>query len=609
MNQHMNNLSKKSTRRAIYTRAIWKIVLIGALLYSAAPPAQAMSPMSLPTGIVPILDCVTFDQSNNILTASFGYVSANAQTESVAIGSANFFNPSPGSRGQPTSFLPGVHHNAFSVLFILNTTSSLTWTLLGQSVTASNNPALYCSSSSFTSTFTYQGRLTNGGSPANGTYELEFKLFDALTGGTQQPQPSPMTLDFTTANSNPVAVTGGAFTVRLDFGATAFPGWFLEIGVRNPGDSTFTTLSPRQPLTAAPFASRSQSARSVDSISGQSPDNVALATTSTLNATSQNVTGKIVQRDDLGNFSAGTITANLNGNATNVSGVVAIANGGTGLSSGPTQAGQFLRSTGSGAWDVSSLQASDLPANFNISGNGTLGGTLVAQEISATSVSVLGTLVHLKNTSTGGHEWIINSTGSSSFQGVGKLSFTDLTASASPLTIDGNGAFIAGNLTVNGTLSKSAGSFKIDDPLDPANKYLSHSFVESPDMMNIYNGNVTTDDSGQAVVTMPAYFEALNRDFRYQLTVIGQFAQAVVAEEIKDNRFVIKTDKPNVKVSWQVTGIRHDAYANAHRIPVEEDKPASERGTYLFQQLFRQPAGKPVQRAPQAGLNQRAKGN
>lgn len=84
-------------------------------------------------------------------------------------------------------------------------------------------------------------------------------------------------------------------------------------------------------------------------------------------------------------------------------------------------------------------------------------------------------------------------------------------------------------------------------------------------MMNVYNGNVTTDDKGEASVQMPEYFEALNRDFRYQLTVMGQFAQAVVWQEITDGVFVIKSDKPNVNVSWQVTGIRQDAYANAHR--------------------------------------------
>ncbi|HEY1659826.1 MAG TPA: DNRLRE domain-containing protein [Candidatus Sulfotelmatobacter sp.] len=158
-------------------------------------------------------------------------------------------------------------------------------------------------------------------------------------------------------------------------------------------------------------------------------------------------------------------------------------------------------------------------------------------------------------------------------------------APLSPLDVRGN-ASITGNLTVTGTLSKGAGTFKIDHPLDPANKYLYHSFVESPDMMNVYNGNISTDGSGLATVTLPDWFEALNRDFRYQLTVIGQFAQAIVASEVSHNQFTIRTDRPNVKVSWQVTGIRQDAYANAHRIQVEEDKPAQDQGHYLHPELF-----------------------
>jgi hypothetical protein len=144
----------------------------------------------------------------------------------------------------------------------------------------------------------------------------------------------------------------------------------------------------------------------------------------------------------------------------------------------------------------------------------------------------------------------------------------------------------SGNLSVRGNLSKGGGSFKIDDPIDPAGEYLSHSFVESPDMMNIYNGNVTTDADGFARVTMPAWFEALNEDFRYQLTPMGQFAQAMVAAKMKDGQFTIRTDKPNVEISWQVTGIRHDAWANAHRIPTEEEKPESEQGHYLHPELF-----------------------
>lgn len=87
-------------------------------------------------------------------------------------------------------------------------------------------------------------------------------------------------------------------------------------------------------------------------------------------------------------------------------------------------------------------------------------------------------------------------------------------------------------------------------------------------------------------MTMPLYFEALNRNFRYQLTVIGQPAQAYVASKISGNAFVIRTDRPGVEVSWQVTGIRQDAWANAHRILNEEEKPEAERGRYLHLELF-----------------------
>jgi hypothetical protein len=102
-----------------------------------------------------------------------------------------------------------------------------------------------------TTQFTYQGKLTDGATPASGTYEMEFKLFDALTGGTQQPQPVPITIDLTVANGNPVTVTGGIFSVKLDFSVNSFSGanrW-LEIAVRKPSDPPgFTVLNPRQPI-------------------------------------------------------------------------------------------------------------------------------------------------------------------------------------------------------------------------------------------------------------------------------------------------------------------------------------------------------------------------
>ena len=161
-------------------------------------------------------------------------------------------------------------------------------------------------------------------------------------------------------------------------------------------------------------------------------------------------------------------------------------------------------------------------------------------------------------------------------------------------TSSGYAGYFDGRVHVTGNLSKGGGSFKIDHPLDPENKYLSHSFVESPDMMNVYNGNVILDENGEAWVELPEWFETLNRDFRYQLTCIGGFAPVYIAEKIAGNRFKIAGGKPGMEVSWQVTGIRQDPWANAHRIPVEEEKPAEERGYYLHPELYSQPKSKNV---------------
>ena len=81
-------------------------------------------------------------------------------------------------------------------------------------------------------------------------------------------------------------------------------------------------------------------------------------------------------------------------------------------------------------------------------------------------------------------------------------------------------------------------------------------------MLNIYNGNITTDQNGLATVELPNYFEALNRDFRYQLTSIGGPAPNLhIAREVSNNRFNIAGGISKMKVSWQVTGIRKDPWA------------------------------------------------
>jgi hypothetical protein len=154
----------------------------------------------------------------------------------------------------------------------------------------------------------------------------------------------------------------------------------------------------------------------------------------------------------------------------------------------------------------------------------------------------------------------------------------------------GYAGYFVGDVFVAGTLTKTAGNFRIDNPLDPAHSYLQHSFVESPDMKDVYDGIVVTDGRGFATVRMPRWFQKLNRTFRYQLTIVGRsFAQAIIWSPIAHNRFTIRTNQPRVKISWQVTGIRHDPYANAHRIQVVLPKSKTDRGRFIYPRGYGKP--------------------
>ncbi len=347
--------------------------------------------------------------------------------------------------------------------------------------------------------------------------------------------------------------------------------------------------------------------------------------------TDANVSNAIAKRDANGSFAANVITTNEvtanvlqgglvqasvqvaapsitgeNANSGNIFGAPIVGDniadgavegfGVTGVSDSANGSGVFGRTEGGGVGVFGTTNSA--------SGQGVRG------ESFATQVSVNGFgpdgVDGLSHSSSGSGVEGLNDAGgtgvfASSDSGSGVLALSTSGTAVVAATNTGSAGEFFGNVDVEGTLSKSAGSFKIDHPLDPANKYLYHSFVESPDMMNIYNGTVITDAQGNAIVSMPDWFEALNRDFRYQLTVIGQFAQAIVASEIANHSFTIRTDKPNVKVSWQVTGIRHDAYANAHRIPVEELKLEKDRGLYLHPELYGAAAEKSISAARHPG--------
>ena len=153
---------------------------------------------------------------------------------------------------------------------------------------------------------------------------------------------------------------------------------------------------------------------------------------------------------------------------------------------------------------------------------------------------------------------------------------------------------VTADLSVAGSMSKGGGSFRIDHPLDPANRILQHSFVESPDMLNIYNGVVTAGADGEATVELPAWFGALNRDVRYGLTPIGEFAPLYVKAKVANGQFTIAGARPGQEVSWQLTGIRKDAWAEANRIAVELDKTGDQRGRYLHPLEHGQPASSGV---------------
>jgi hypothetical protein len=175
---------------------------------------------------------------------------------------------------------------------------------------------------------------------------------------------------------------------------------------------------------------------------------------------------------------------------------------------------------------------------------------------------------------------------------------TALEADATPGIMGALAGFFRGNVSVHGELRKFGGGFRVDHPRDPANKYLNHSFVESDEMKNVYDGIVTLDGNGTASVDLPEWFEALNEDFRYQLTAVGQAAPNLhVAEEIYENRFKIGGGEEGMKVCWQLTGSRKDPWAAANPFEVEEGKPQEERGLYLEPSLYGAPEEQRVTRA------------
>ena len=385
----------------------------------------------------------------------------------------------------------------------------------------------------------YQGVLTdNYNNPLNGQYNMKFRLYDTETGG------SPLWNE----TQDTVRVTNGIFNVLLGEN-TSLSGVAFDVPYWLTIEVAGTLLSPRIELSSTAYSIRAQYVEEEVDPTWIGPAN----TTGDINRTGNVVIGT----------TSGT-NSRLWVYTTETNDGIKINNDGY---------NQSLRI----------INGPNAHNALSITNNGNEYAIYINNSGNKDAVHIENTgndnALEIRNFNGGRGLWVVNSGGD--YAGYFGGSSADVV--------------IEGNLDVGGTITKGGGTFMIDHPLDPENMILRHSFVESPDMMNIYNGNVTTGVDGFAAIKLPDYFEALNKDFRYQLTVIGQFAQAIVSDEIRNNRFTIQTDKPNIKVSWQVTGIRKDPWAEKNRIVVEEHKSPETQGFYLHPDVYGQPETRSIE--------------
>lgn len=540
------------------------------------------------------------------------------------------------------------------------------------------------------SAITYQGQLNQSGSPLNATADFEFTLWDAATDGAA--------IGSKVTSSN-ITVVDGLFTVSIDFGVAAFDGdarW-LEISVRSPaGSGSYTKLTPRQVLTATPYALQTRGLFVDES------KRVGIGTTTPIAGLSF--------ADTLGNKIA------LYGQGANHFGFgiqskvlqIYTVNSGADVALGYGSSDSFtetMRARGNGRVGIGTATPDSA---LEVVGNSAFPHLKVSSQNNSTTP--FGAFLSLDATAnTGGKNFLIYSTGNDANEGRGKLVFQNYTDSNVAMAInsagfvgigttdpgarlhtiasedgasailgegDGSGGVgVEGNTNaengigvlgsassatgfsfgVTGTSSSRDGtgvsgeatratgsntgvygyahgddgvgvwgvadgadgiavhgqvkgganygvystgnigasgtkSFVIDHPQDPENKTLRHYCEEGPEPMNSYSGVVTLDAAGEAEVILPAYFESINRDFRYQLTCLRQFAPVFVKDEIVGGRFVIAGGKPGMRVSWEVKGVRNDRFVQTHGAPVEQEKSESVRGTYLQPELYGLPA-------------------
>lgn len=297
---------EKSVARLMRVVSLLSLIVLACF---AAARAQTQPNITTFVCTEPIYD------NNNVQThfrAYFGYYNRTASNIIIPTGPNNFFSPNPLGNyfGQPTTFEPGYHERRFS--FPIPVSGSTSWILTGSPTTFVNNdPALRCGNY----VINYQGRLSDGGAAANGSYDLQFAFYEALVGGEAQSSK---------IIKEDVPVVNGIFSVSLNVGQTfivqGFAPQFVEIAVR-PGAATgndpFTTLNPRQPLTSVPYAINAQIAVNAERLGGIAASSYLLNTTSAQTA-NLSITGSGAIGSNL--VVSGTVTSGCRAGFTAING-------------------------------------------------------------------------------------------------------------------------------------------------------------------------------------------------------------------------------------------------------------------------------------------------
>jgi hypothetical protein len=493
--------------------------------------------------------------------------------------------------------------------------------------------------------FTYQGLLKDGGSPANGNYSMTFRLYDAASGGTLLGTVGPLD----------VAVSNGLFSVELNFPASVWDGGprYLEIQVGSTPLSPRVKINPT-PYASALRLFESGVGNPDRMVITHSPTftNWGLQYQDLTDKFNFLAGGTPVMTVDLGYQRVGIGTTSparpltIRGEGANAEWLQFrntsdvnrwhlnhLGNGLNFAESGVADARLFLAAGGNVGIGTSSPAA-----KLHVEGNGYFNGNLgigasspaaklqvatgtgdraiygmhaatsgVAYGVYGQSASTAGTGVFGSTTATNGVAFGVwgqsNSTSGRGMVGyaaatsgdaIGVWGSTNSSFSIAygvrgeePLGGEGHAIIAFGTLAAVGTKS-----FQTDHPLHPETHYLNHFCAEGPEPYNVYRGNVVTDANGYATITLPDYFDSINRDPTYHLTVIDDsddFVLAKVVRKVQNNQFVIRTSKPHIEVSWEVKAVRNDPWVQRYGYQTEQEKEDEIKGKYLNPELYGQP--------------------